>query len=163
MTSASSPAQRTVFSRSLAREAAPSPVTLLQADWNDTEALLRAIRADTHARGPFARAVLWIHSDAPEAIPAIASHLTATSPAARVYHIVGVQGTPPEGDQRTARFAPAFPTLTWRRVVLGHVPLVSGWRWLTHDEISRGVLHALDSVATETLVGQPGTPPDCRG
>jgi hypothetical protein len=46
------------------------------------------------------------------------------------------------------------------RVVLGCIEHGSTRRWLTHDEISSGVLNAVDSGASRHVVGALGVSPE---
>lgn len=54
--------------------------------------------------------------------------------------------------ERRARFE-ALPNIVYHEVILGFVTEGEDSRWLTHDEISRGVLTAIDGQASRFIVG----------
>ncbi len=99
-------------------------VTSMELDYGDTETLREALARATASRGPIELAVGWIHTDAPEAPGAIAE---ALAPGARFVQVFGTRVWPLE----------RVPVHVVRRQVL--LGSVDG-RWLTHEEISAGVL-----------------------
>ena len=54
---------------------------------------------------------------------------------------------------RAARAAEGAPSCAYRQIVLGFVLEGEGARWLTHDEISEGVLKAIDEDAGLSTIG----------
>ncbi len=90
--------------------------------------------------------VAWIHGDDTAILELIVS---VTKPS-RVVHVVGSAWADPSRDIP----APRLPSGTlYQRAVLGFVPEAWGSRWLTHAEISRGVLDVLDGDRPLTVVG----------
>ncbi len=106
-------------------------------DYRDSEALARALSDAIRIRGPAELAVCWIHTDAPEAPGAIAE---ALAPGARFVQVFGTRVWPLEG-------VPVH--VAHRQVLLGSVD----GRWLTHEEISAGVLAAVDADLPAWVVG----------
>jgi molybdopterin-guanine dinucleotide biosynthesis protein A len=113
-------------------------VTVEPADYRDTTALQAVLARATQARGPIELAVCWIHTDAPEA-PRIV--VEALAPGARLVQVFGTRVWPLE----------AVPLhVAYRQVLLGSTE----GRWLTHDEISTGVLEAIDADRPVHVVGE---------
>lgn len=113
-------------------------VTVVQVDYRDIDALQGALVRATASHGPFELAVCWIHPDAPQA-PAIV--VRSLAPGARLVQVFGTRVWPLD----------SVPLqVAYRQVLLGSV----GGRWLTHEEISAGVLAAVDADVPITVVGQ---------
>jgi glycine/D-amino acid oxidase-like deaminating enzyme len=121
----------------------------LALDYRDTVALQTALEAATKERGPFDLAVVWIHSTAPEAPFVVARFVHG-----RYFHVLGSASADPSrpDTERRRRFA-RFARLDYREVVLGFVVERSRSRWLSHEEISQGVLEAIDTDARHFVVG----------
>ena len=103
-----------------------------------TEALARAVSE----RGPIELAVCWVHTDGPEAPALVAG---ALKPGARLLQVFGTRIWP---------LAEVPLHVAYRQVLLGSV----GGRWLTHDEISTGVLEAIDADHPLRVVGDVPRP-----
>ncbi len=110
-------------------------------DYRDRESLEACLAEATRERGPIELALCWIHTEAPEAPGVVAA---ALAPGARLVQVFGTRVWPLE----------AVPVhVAYRQVLLGST---SG-RWLTHDEISSGVLAAVDRDGPIAVVGErPG-------
>ncbi|HEY6075470.1 MAG TPA: hypothetical protein VIV36_01430, partial [Gaiella sp.] len=89
-------------------------------------------------RGPVDLAVCWIHTDAPHA-PGLVAH--ALAPGARLVQVFGTRHWP---------LAEIPLHVAYRQALLG----TSGGRWLTHEEISEGVLAAIDADLPCRVVGE---------
>lgn len=115
-----------------------APVAL---DYRDSAALRAALVDGVESRGPIELAVCWIHPDAPEAPRIVAD---ALAPGARLVQVFGTRVRP----------LAAVPLhVAYRHVLLG----AREGRWLTHEEISTGVLEAIDRDAAIHVVGErPG-------
>ncbi|GAA5512637.1 hypothetical protein Dcar01_01354 [Deinococcus carri] len=117
---------------------------LLPLDYRDTEALERALAQ----AGPFDRAVVWIHGTAPEAPFVVARHVRGP-----YWHLLGSAAANPArmGSRRRERFAALHHD--YRELILGFVLAGESSRWLTHEEISGGVLHALRHHLNRQVIG----------
>lgn len=121
-------------------------------DYCDTRRLSEALEARVAEDGPFDLAVCWIHGTAPEAPAVVASHVDSCG--GRYFHVLPSQANEVQVAERLA--APvtgANAGLRYRRVVLGSVSEDGGWRWLTHGEISDGVLEAI-RLDRDHVIGQ---------
>lgn len=118
-----------------------SGVVVEQVDYRNGVQLREALARATQSRGPIELAVCWIHTDAPD-VPRIVAD--ALAPGARLVQVFGTRVWP---------LADVPLHVAHRQVLLGSV----GGRWLNHEEISSGVLKAVDADRPLTVVGdRPG-------
>ncbi|PZN13228.1 MAG: short-chain dehydrogenase [Bacillota bacterium] len=123
-------------------------------DYRDTGALANAL-ADARSRfGPIELAVVWVHSVAPAAPLAVARLVGTPEHPGRFFHVLGSATADPSrpDPRRRATFA-SFPNIRYREVILGFVVDGRRSRWLTHEEISAGVLAAVDADRPRFIVG----------
>lgn len=117
-------------------------------DYRDAEPLRHRIAEAIAAYGPIELAVFWIHSDAQEAFGITADEISNHAEIPwRLFHVRG----------SAAHLHPELPQVPtnclYRQVVLGFVAEETGSRWLTHDEISGGVIDAIRSDREQSVVG----------
>jgi len=120
-----------------ARDLGPA-VMSVAVDYRDSAGLGDALARATTSRGPIGLAVCWLHTDASEA-PAVVAE--ALAPGARFVQVFGTRRWP-------LRDVPV--RIAYREVLLGS----RGGRWLTHEEISSGVLAAVDADLPMWVVGE---------
>jgi hypothetical protein len=106
-------------------------------DYRDPTGLQEALARSAEARGPIELAVCWIHTDAPDAPRIVAG---ALAPGARLVQVFGTRVWP---------LADVPLHVAYRQVVLGS----ADGRWLNHEEISLGVLEAVDADLPLHVVG----------
>jgi NADPH:quinone reductase-like Zn-dependent oxidoreductase len=96
--------------------------------------------------------VAWIHGRAPHARRAFAECLIAEG---RFVQVLGSAHADPAHPERVAEMAKAAEALPidYQAVVLGFVVEKGSSRWLSNDEISQGVLAAIDSERPVSIVG----------
>lgn len=120
------------------------PVAL---DYRNTQALTEAVRRAIAAHGPISLVVSWIHSTAPDALPAILRELSEP------FRLVHVRGSAAADPSRLPP-APGVPDhCRYQQVILGFVIEGSRSRWLTNQEISQGVIAAIGSGSEVHIVG----------
>lgn len=127
---------------------APVPV-----DYHDEQALAAAVRAARTARGPIECAVCWVHDDAPSALMLVAEMIADARAPALFVHVAGCEALGPEAPRHDRAELRGLTGITYRRVVLGWVRAPGHSRWLTDEEICRGVLRAVGSSEPESVVG----------
>jgi len=98
--------------------------------------------------GPIDLAVFWIHSDAPTAFATIADEIS--SGASKPWRLFHVRGSAAHLDPQRPQVP---PDCLYRQVLLGFVAQPQGSRWLTHGEISGGVIEAIRSDQERFVVG----------
>jgi hypothetical protein len=139
------------------REIAPAALHLT-ARWGDATEFARALAHAQRTHGPVDLTVAWIHSGHEDAW---ASLLDALPAGATLLEVVGSASLDPSRGDLSHRDAARAAGLTHIRAALGYALRGDGRaRWLTHDEISRGVLDVLAS-GRDGVVGRaaPWPPP----
>lgn len=131
------------------------PVCPLAVDYRDTAALMRALERAVGDGGAISLAVVWVHRVAPEAPWAIARYVGTAARPGHYFHVLGSateDPSQPDRDCQTGSFR-FFPNLRYHEVILGFVREPWGSRWLTDEEICRGVLTAIDRRSSRWIVG----------
>jgi hypothetical protein len=149
----------TVIARSskpLERMAAESGglVHPLALDYRELETLETELRRVIHERGALMLVVAWIHASAPAA-PLTIAHVAAHDGASlRYIHVLGSAADDPSvpDPQRRQAFE-AIGRVEYEEAILGFVREGDGSRWLTDEEISAGVLAAIDAPAPRHIIG----------
>jgi NADPH:quinone reductase-like Zn-dependent oxidoreductase len=111
-----------------------SKTHIVEGDWNDPGALRQQLQRAAETRGKFDLAVLWVHQGG-EALWPLLNSLFADR--ARVYEILGSADV--DALDSIPDHASDVPEAAYRRVVLGRANDGDGDRWLTWEEISKGV------------------------
>ncbi|MBI0445345.1 short-chain dehydrogenase [Deinococcus sp. DB0503] len=133
----------TVLARRPERLADPR-AHLLALDYRDTAALEQALAQ----AGPVDRAVVWIHGTAPEAPAVVVRHVHGP-----YWHVLGSAVANPAKPHSRRREQFAALGNDYREIILGFVLEGDNSRWLTHAEISGGVLHALRHDLKRHVIG----------
>lgn len=136
-------------SRATPREEGPGVLVPVAAEWQKPEALADSVLAATDGR-PVTHVILWVHSPYRSAV------------ISQLYRIVGPRAVVVQvwasarQDPREVRGAEAgtLPGGAIRDVLLGYAREAGASRWLSHAEISAGVLGALDRTESVQVVGQ---------
>ncbi len=143
--------------RALHAEAAHLPATIhaLALDYRDSGALRDALMDAQASYGPIDLAVCWIHSVAPDA-PGIVASCAALARSAGggtcdFVHVVGSAAADPSRDADDEGIE--MEGVQYRQVVLGFVIDGGRSRWLTDNEISTGVMAAVESSEVRSIVG----------
>jgi hypothetical protein len=126
----------------------------LDCNYNDGDAFVSSLNRARDGQGPITLAVGWFATLGPA--PALAARTGAPGAPGRFFHILGsAMADPARPDRlpRAAQVADAASFCAYRQVVLGFVPEGQGARWLTNDEISAGVLAAIDADAAVSKIG----------
>ncbi|MFZ3007563.1 MAG: hypothetical protein WA047_15455, partial [Phenylobacterium sp.] len=121
-------------------------------DYYDPAAFRGALDAAVARAGPINLAVAWFHTLKIEAPRLLAERVDG-----RLFQVLGSAAADPSHPWRleTAReVARDLASCELRQVVLGFKVEAAGSRWLTHDEISAGVLDAVRSDRALTIIGQ---------
>jgi len=123
-------------------------VNSITVDYHHTSMPRQRIAEAISAHGPIQLAVFWIHSDAPDAFRVISDEIAKHEEALwRLFHVRG----------SAAHLHPEPPQVPsnclYRQVILGFVMEDNGARWLTHGEISGGVIEAIQNDRVRSIVG----------
>ncbi|HYE03803.1 MAG TPA: hypothetical protein VD963_11295 [Phycisphaerales bacterium] len=142
----------------LARRSAglAGPINPVPVDYHDHGALAAGIRAAGMAHGPVRLVVAWVRSSATGTLELVCDLVASERAPRDVLHVRSSAAADPM-DRATARSQALalerLPGVRYRQVVLGFVHEQGSARWLTDAEIAAGVLGALDSGASLTVVG----------
>lgn len=129
-------------------ELAGRGVRLIAVDYRESQLLRQSVADAISQYGPIELAIFWIHSDAPGAFGIIADGISRHAEVA--WRLIHVRGS-------AAHLRPEVPPVPtnclYREVLLGFVAEETESRWLTHEEISGGVIDAIQSDRERTVVG----------
>lgn len=118
-------------------------------DYRDTLKLQEGIQHALEVHGAFDYVIAWIHSSAPKALPVIFNELNHLEEKWRLFHIKGSSTNVNAIKQKIE-----IPkNCLYRDVQLGFKIEENRSRWLTHHEISRGVIEAINLDREKTIVG----------
>jgi hypothetical protein len=119
-------------------------------DWRLPSVFVRTL-GERVASAPPDRVLAWIHDD--DLAVRVARLFIRTG--CVFHHVVSTaSGGLPGIADRHWRASSRLEGVDYRQVVLGGARDGSRWRWLTHAEISDGVLDAVDSGAARVAVGE---------
>jgi hypothetical protein len=140
-----SPGARRALRALVGRTARPAEVLALPSDYSDPERFRAALRRARHEVRPFRLAVLWVHSPSRDvALPIVAEALADD---AVVVDVRSSAAADPTREQPPPPSVLAAAPRDYRPVVRGFIDGPAGPRWLTHQEISDGVLAAARALA----------------
>lgn len=121
-------------------------------DYHDPAAFFAALDAMVARSGPIDLAVAWFHS-----LKIAAPRLLAERVQGRLFQVLGSAAADPSHPRRldvAAKVAAGSPDCAVRQVVLGFRVEGGRSRWLTDEEISRGVLDAVRADLPLAIIGQ---------
>ncbi|AUI36043.1 short-chain dehydrogenase [[Bacillus] caldolyticus] len=135
--------------RLIARAAHLEAITPLLVDYRDHDVLCSLIHQTINENRAFDLVVAWVHTDGKQAFPAIIRENSRHPGPWRLFHVLGSRAHPAEA-KRELRLSSAC---LYRQIQLGFVIEEHSTRWLTHQEISSGVIDAIRRDAPFHLVG----------
>lgn len=119
-------------------------------DYYDKEQFRNQINHSMANHGPFEMVVAWIHSQEKEIIDIVCGEIQKYSNRTwSLYHVLGSSSNLDE----ILRELEVPENCEYHQVQLGFVIEPNRSRWLTNDEISDGVIHAIHTGARKHLVG----------
>ncbi|MBM7645181.1 hypothetical protein JOD45_001392 [Scopulibacillus daqui] len=124
----------------------------LEVDYHDTNQLTDHLIKTIQQYGPFDRAVVWMHSTAQESLQKLVDILSSTTKNKwSLFHVLGSAAS-----RRVSNRKPVCPVnVDYHEIILGFKILDNGEsRWLTHDEISDGIIHAIKSRNRTSIIGR---------
>jgi hypothetical protein len=136
----------------LSRRASSTSVDGYDCDYYDPASFSAALDAAVARAGPIDLAVAWFHS-----LKIAAPRLLSERVRGRMFQVLGSAAADPSHPERldtAAKAAQGSPDCALRQVVLGFQVEAGRSRWLTHEEISRGVLDAIRADLPLAIIGQ---------
>lgn len=134
-------------------QAAPGSIHPAPADYSDIASLAATVRAAGVARGRFSLVVCYVHSSAPLAPIVVADVVGDRAQPIPYIHIVGSASPDDLRLDATRDEIRSMPGIRYRRLILGFIIEDRSTRWLSDEEICRGVIGAMDDDAPEQVVG----------
>lgn len=124
----------------------------LALDWNVPDRFLAEIERHIAATEPSELTIAWIHDDL--LALRLAAALARTGYPMRFFHVIGSARTNPKHIADTLLHGLKLsPNMRYHQVILGaHTSGGQTW-WLTHQEISAGVLQAVEEEQVQRIVG----------
>ena len=135
----------------LVKRAPATTMIPLAVDYRSLETLRLRLRSLCKTHGPITRTIAWVHSNGEAAHDVIAEAMQGDGD---YYHILGSAAADPREDafERYAALRERFGE-RYHEIVLGFQLEGERSRWLTHEEISSGVIEALERQAPRSVVG----------
>ena len=132
----------------------PGVINALPLDYTDNELLAAKLGEAVAILGPVTTTVSWIHSTAPDA-PFTVTRVLDSQPAPYGFFDILGSATGDLNEVRTGReeLFRSFERLRYRQIVLGHIVENGASRWLNDQEISDGIIAAIEADAIETIIG----------
>ena len=142
----------------LVKQVPEGAISPLVVDYTNLPALKHGLDEAIERRGPITTTIAWIHGIGDEAHAIIADKM---APGGVYIHVLGSAAADPRAGVE-ARYASLREreSLEYREVILGFILEDEGGsldrqrsRWLTHEEISRGVIDAIERASDRAIVG----------
>lgn len=122
-----------------------SPVLV---DYTNTKELAEQLHHIQQKNGPIHLVVAWIHSIGTRVIPC----LTEALPRLQSWNLFHVNGSSSNLEDIKAKTA-VPPHVRYHQILLGFKIEGGSSRWLTHDEISDGVIKAIQENKSKHIIG----------
>lgn len=125
-------------------------VNPISVDYNNKNQLASELQNCVKTYGAYEIVVAWIHHHEKQIIDIIRSENRIDSHAEwRLFHVLGSGSNPDEMKREIGDIG----NCVYHQVQLGYVMENNRSRWLTHDEISDGVINAIRTNAKQYFVG----------
>lgn len=122
-------------------------------DYREDDRLRATIQEIQAKHGPIHQVVSWISTAAPQALKIVLEEVSKANRDS--FHLVHVLGSRSNLEEVKKHLAPP-PNCHYCQVKLGFVIEGNSSRWLTHDEISAGVIQGIQTSRPITIVGTLG-------
>lgn len=125
-------------------------ITPLFLDYNNHAELQKKVHTTINKNGGIDIVVAWIHSTAPDALKIIAAEISISKSKWDLFHILGSSS-----DLKRVKREFILPmNCSYHQVQLGFLIEGNHSRWLTHKEISEGVIEAIKKRNKVLTIGQ---------
>lgn len=123
----------------------------LSLDYRDEAALAAGIQQGRAALGPIRLVVAWLHGDDSILPQAVVEEVSLALLPWRFFRIRGSAAAAPGAWPRPPEVSHTL--CQYREVILGWMSADGGTRWLSDDDITRGILTAIQRDWLESVVG----------
>lgn len=125
-------------------------ITPLLLDYKDSDELQTKVAATIKENGNINVVVAWIHSNAENALQVILDEVLVRNNACELFHVLGSS----TDLLQIQKEVPEVMNVNYYQIRLGYIDQGTYSRWLTNDEISEGVIEAIQKKNKVTIVGQ---------
>jgi hypothetical protein len=127
-----------------------SNISPISVDYNKEDIFREEIKRSITNNGPYELVIAWIHRNEEEIIRIISSEIeNASTNEWQLFHVLGSSG---DLDQ-ICKTIDISEKCLYHQVQLGFVVTGNRSRWLTHDEISNGVIASIQNKLKRFVVG----------
>ncbi|WP_033541176.1 short-chain dehydrogenase [Planococcus sp. CAU13] len=126
----------------------PAQLTPVLVDYTNTKELAEQLHHIQQQNGPIQLVVAWIHSNGTQVIPC----LTESLPRLQSWDLFQVNGSSSKLEDIKANTA-VPPHVDYHQIQLGFKIEDGLSRWLTHEEISDGVIEAIRENKSKHVIG----------
>jgi hypothetical protein len=141
---------------SLAKLAASMPsnaanLHTLAVDYQDSDTFMNAVQ-DANEGIPIDLVVAWFHRTGLDTCTRLINYLNSQPSPVDVFHVVGSAARDPSNSAQWPQ-PEAGGAVAYHQIILGFVLEGESSRWLTHEEISDGVLEAVEHHRSRHIIG----------
>jgi hypothetical protein len=130
-------------------------INQIRLDYTDLKNLEEKLLTCISENGPIGTAICWIHSTSPEAPFVIARILNEKCEGAAYFHLLGsAYYSPAPSIKNSDEKFKEFDRIRYKKILLGFISDGNNSRWLTDDEISHGVIDAINMDEEEFIIGK---------
>lgn len=126
----------------------PAQLTPVLVDYTNTKELVEQLHHVQQQNGPIQLVVAWIHSSGTRVVPC----LTESLPRFQSWDLFHVNGSSSSLVDIKAKTA-VPPNVAYHQIQLGFKIEGGLSRWLTHEEISEGVIKAIQENKSKHIIG----------
>lgn len=120
----------------------------IKADYTKPEEFLKIIKDNFKNKDFPERIVLWIHSTGDEAVSLLLNYIISNHPKTKIFHIKGSGNFNPSKAGNII-----ISNVNYFEIILGFILRNDTSRWLTNEEISSGVVEAIESEKKNFTIG----------
>lgn len=128
----------------------------LKLDWHDPTHFIDSIKAHLVHIGYPNTVLAWVHNTelGLKLVQLIADFRDTSSLGCNFFHVVGSASANPVNGQNTLRSqCEALLGNHYRQIILGFIIEHNRSRWLNHQEIATGVIHAMNTAEPISIIG----------
>ena len=129
----------------------PAKVNVIAQDYTETDAAINRVEKIIEDAGQVDLAILWIHSTGNAFRLKLKELLINTNKDVKIFELAGsaaIDHAALNNDDQDRKYS-----ANYRKIILGHAYTNDQFRWLTHEEICEGTLHALENDKPLHIVG----------
>ena len=130
-------------------------LNLLAVDYRNYSKLVKKVEKSVKEFGEIDTIISWIHDTAPDALLSVCRALESKSTIVNLFELQSSEHGKIENyhENRDSEFS-AFQKISYHSILLGAIRKDSTTRWLTHTEISQGVIDAVENHRKESIIGE---------